>query len=310
MSTQARKANNGIDLTGKTVVIAGGSQGIGAGIAMRFAQAGANIIVIGRSQERLEKVVSDGRKVAKSDDQKIDYVSADLSLVSGTKTAAKEIEAKTNSKVDYLIQSQGGMPNGLYQTTTEGIESHFAVQILNRFLLNYILASSGVLKNTSISIMAPGGVQTEFNLDDIELTSIKDANRYTQMGKQISRDSVITDTYTKALQNNFPHIKFFHIAPGLVQTDVMINQGVPSPVRELITYVVFPIASRTFGNTPTSYADIPLFLAANERRESVVEQEGYFLDNKNKKTNLSPYAVDEKNQRAVFEKLRGYLEDH
>jgi hypothetical protein len=55
---------------------------------------------------------------------------------------------------------------------------------------------------------------------------------------------------------------------------------------------------------------IPLFLAANERRDSVVEQEGYFLDNKNKKTNLSPYAVDEKNQRAVFEKLRGYLEDH
>ena len=144
MSAQARKANNGIDLTGKTAVIAGGSQGIGAGTAIRFAQAGANIIVIGRSQERLGKVVSEARKVAKSADQKFDYVSADLSLVSGTKTAAKEIEAKTNSKVEYLIQTQGGMPNGLHMTTAEGIESHFAVQVLNRFLLNYILASSGV----------------------------------------------------------------------------------------------------------------------------------------------------------------------
>jgi NADP-dependent 3-hydroxy acid dehydrogenase YdfG len=208
MSAQARKANNGIDLTGKTAVIAGGSQGIGAGTAIRFAQAGANIIVIGRSQERLGKVVSEARKVAKSADQKFDYVSADLSLVSGTKTAAKEIEAKTNSKVEYLIQTQGGMPNGLHMTTAEGIESHFAVQVLNRFLLNYILASSGVLKNTSVSVMAPGGTETEFNLDDIELTSSKDAGRYALMGKQISRDSVVADTYTKALQSKFPQIKF------------------------------------------------------------------------------------------------------
>jgi NAD(P)-dependent dehydrogenase (short-subunit alcohol dehydrogenase family) len=56
MSTQVRKANTGFDLTDKTAVIAGGSQGIGAGVAIRFAQAGANIIVIGRSQERLERL--------------------------------------------------------------------------------------------------------------------------------------------------------------------------------------------------------------------------------------------------------------
>ncbi len=106
MSAQARKANNDIDLTGKTAVLAGGSQGIGAGTAIRFAQAGANVIVIGRSQERLETVVSKARKVAKSVDQKFDYVSADLSLVSGTRSAAKEIEAKANGKVDYLIQTR------------------------------------------------------------------------------------------------------------------------------------------------------------------------------------------------------------
>jgi NAD(P)-dependent dehydrogenase (short-subunit alcohol dehydrogenase family) len=310
MSTQARKANNGIDLTGKTAVITGGSQGIGAGTAIRLAQVGANIIVVGRSQERLEKVVFEARKVAKSADQKFDYISADLSLVAGTKTAAKEIEAKASGKIEYLIQTQGGMPNGLYETTTEGIESHFAVQILNRFLLNYILVSSGVLKDTSVSVMAPGGTQTEFNLDDIELTSSKDASRYAQMGKQISRDGVVTDTYTKALQSKFPQIKFFHISPGLVQTDVMTNQGVPFPVRELMTYVILPIASRTFGNTTTSYADIPVFLAANDGRESVIEKEGYFLDHRNKKASPSPYAMDEKNQQAVFEKLVKYLDGH
>jgi NAD(P)-dependent dehydrogenase (short-subunit alcohol dehydrogenase family) len=308
MSTQARKDNNGIDLVNKTIVITGGSQGIGAGVAIRFAQAGANIIVVGRSQERLQTVVSQARKAARSVDQKIDYVIADLSLVSSTKTAAKEIEAKTNGKFHYLVQTQGGMPNGLHETTVEGIESHFAVQVLNRFLLNYIFASSGVLQDTSISVMAPGGTETTWNLDDIELTSIKNSSRYVQMVKQVSRDGLVTDTYTKALQSKFPQIKFFHVSPGLVQTNVMVNQGVPFPIRELITYIIFPIASRTIGNSVESYSDIPLFLAANERRKSVIEKEGYFLNHKNKQLSQSPYAMNEKNQQAVFDKLKSYLE--
>ncbi|OBT60798.1 hypothetical protein VE03_09893 [Pseudogymnoascus sp. 23342-1-I1] len=308
MSTQARKANTNLDLTGKSVVIAGGSQGIGAGVAIRFAQAGANVLIVGRSKERLEKVISEARKAAKSTDQKFDYVSADLSLISGTRAAAKEIEAKTGSHVDYLIQTQGGMPNGRYETTPEGIELHFAVQILSRFHLSYILATSGALKDTSITILGPGGTQTEFNLDDIEIASAKDASPYTQIGKHATRDSVITDALTKSLQTHFPQLNFFHLAPGLVQTDVMINQGVPAPIRLAITYVVFPIAARTFGNTPTSYADIPVFLAANEGREAVVAGEGYFLNEKIKRVDPNPYALEVKNQEAVFEKLKGYLD--
>jgi NAD(P)-dependent dehydrogenase (short-subunit alcohol dehydrogenase family) len=307
MSTQARKANDNLDLTGKTAVIAGGSQGIGAGVAIRFAQAGANVIVVGRNPERLENVVSEARKVAKYTNQNIDFVSADLSLVSDTKSAASKIEAKSNATVDYLVQTQGGTPNGLFETTAEGIESHFATQVLSRFLLNYILASSGVLKETSVSVMAPGGAQTEFDLDDIELTSSKDAGRYAQMAKHVSRDGVIADTYTKALQTNFPEIKFFHVFPGLVQTNVMANQNVPFPIKQLITYIVYPIASRTFGNTVESYANIPVFLAGNKAAEELTEKEGYFLDNNNKKASLSPYALGKDNQEAVFNKLKGYL---
>ncbi|KFZ18333.1 hypothetical protein V502_04146 [Pseudogymnoascus sp. VKM F-4520 (FW-2644)] len=288
MSTQARKANSNLDLTGKSAVITGGSQGIGAGVAIRFAQAGANVLIVGRSKERLQKVISEARKVAKSTDQKFDYVSADLSLISGTKAAAKEIEAKTGGHVDYL--------------------SHFAVQILNRFHLNYILASSGALKDTSITVLAPGGTQSEFNLNDIELASAKNEGRYAQLGKHGSRDSVVTDTITKSLQSHFPQIKFFHVAPGLVQTDVTTNQDVPAPLRLAITYVVFPIAARTFGNTTTSYADIPVFLAANEGREAVVAEEGYFLDQKIKRVIPNPYATEKKNQEAVFERLKGYLD--
>ncbi|KFY28573.1 hypothetical protein V491_00396 [Pseudogymnoascus sp. VKM F-3775] len=308
MSSQARKANINLDLTGKTAVIAGGSQGIGAGVAIRFAQAGANVIIVGRNKERLQGVISEARKAAKSTEQKLDYVSTDLSLISGTKAAAREIETKSGGRVDYLIQTQGGIPNGRYELSSEGIELHFAVQILSRFLLTYLLATSGTLRDTSITVVGPGGAEIDFNLDDIELASAKDNGSYSQIGKHATRDSVITDTFTKSLQSHFPKIKFFHVAPGLVQTDIMTNQGVPAPMRLAINYIVFPIAARTFGNTTTSYADIPVFLAANEGREAVVAAEGYFLNEKNKKVAPNPYALEEKNQEAVFEKLKGYLD--
>jgi hypothetical protein len=200
------------------------------------------------------------------------------------------------------------MPNGHYKTTSEGIEFHFAVQVLGRFLLAYILASSGTLHNTSISVMGPGETQTEFNLDDIELLAGKESTRYVQMAKHVARDGIITDTYTNALQNKFPTIKFFHLSPGLVQTEVMNNQGVPFPFRQLVNNVVFPIAARTFGNTATSYAEIPVFLAGNEDRDTVVEKQGLFLDQKLHRVKMSPFVLDEKNQETVFEQLKGYMD--
>ncbi|KIW05847.1 uncharacterized protein PV09_03050 [Verruconis gallopava] len=307
MSAQARKENEALDLTGKTAVVAGGSQGIGAGVAVRFAQAGANVILVGRSRDRLEKTISDARRAARSADQKLEYISADLSLVSGVRAAAEEIKSKSDGSVDFLVQTQGGTPNGIFELTAEGIESHFAVQVLSRFLLNYLLASSGVLKSSSVNIMAPGGSQTEFNLVDLELASFKESNRYVQLGKHIGRDGVITDAYTKALQSRFPQISFFHISPGLVQTDVMTNQNVPFPLKQIATYILFPIASRTFGYTVQSYADLPVFLAANPAAEKIIKSEGFFLTDKNKKVSVSPYALDKKNQTAVFEKLLSYL---
>ncbi|MNC07112.1 3-oxoacyl-[acyl-carrier-protein] reductase FabG [compost metagenome] len=45
-------------LSGKVALVTGSTQGLGEGIAMRFAQEGAKLIVNGRSEERGQKVVS------------------------------------------------------------------------------------------------------------------------------------------------------------------------------------------------------------------------------------------------------------
>ena len=44
-----------IDLSGRTVVVTGGSSGIGLEVAKLFLEAGANVSICGRDKERLEQ---------------------------------------------------------------------------------------------------------------------------------------------------------------------------------------------------------------------------------------------------------------
>ena len=53
------KYKNLFDLTDKSAIVTGASKGIGASIAKAFAEFGANVVVSSRSQEGLEKVVSE-----------------------------------------------------------------------------------------------------------------------------------------------------------------------------------------------------------------------------------------------------------
>ena len=75
MSTEARKSNQGLDLTGRTAAIAGGSQGIGAATAKRFAQAGADVYIVGRNAERGQQVVDELKKAGAP---RAEFIKADL----------------------------------------------------------------------------------------------------------------------------------------------------------------------------------------------------------------------------------------
>jgi len=309
MTTIARRLNASLDLTSKLAVVAGGSQGIGAGVAVRFAKAGSSVVILGRNKTLLAQVVNECKRVAKDgpSGKTFEYIEADLSTTSGMKQAAQDIESTTSGRVDYLVQTQGGPPTGRWKENHEGVESRFAVQVLSKFALDYQLASKGVLKEASVTVCAPGGSQTEFDVEDIECRSKKESNALALLAAMGKRDGIVIDTYQKALSKEYPSITYYHLFPGIVTTNGAANSGFPFPIPQLFA-LASPIISRTFGNSPESYAEIPVLVAANSsaEKQDLVASQGTALNMWLKKVNPAPWSEDPTNQQKIVEKLKSY----
>lgn len=88
-------------LKGKTVVITGGSEGIGAAAARLFAEAGANLVLVARSRKNLEAVAAELRDKTRVEIFPMDVTDADA-CVDLFKKAAFEF-----GSVDILVNNAG-----------------------------------------------------------------------------------------------------------------------------------------------------------------------------------------------------------
>lgn len=91
---------NPFDLSGRVAVVTGANTGIGQGIAVALAQAGANVALVGRTaaSETAEKVRGLGRRA--------EIVSADLSTIEPVDRVVDETVDKLGS-IDILVNNAG-----------------------------------------------------------------------------------------------------------------------------------------------------------------------------------------------------------
>jgi NAD(P)-dependent dehydrogenase (short-subunit alcohol dehydrogenase family) len=134
-----------MDMTGKTIVITGASDGIGAAAARRLRQNGDNIVVIGRSQTKTATMAAE----LDADHFVVDF--ADLSQVRAL--AQKLVSAYP--RIDVLLNNAGGMATKIYQTP-DGYEHMYQVNYLAPFLLttqlmDVLLESRATIVNTTSS---------------------------------------------------------------------------------------------------------------------------------------------------------------
>ena len=124
-----------IDLEGKNALVCGSTQGIGKASAIALAGAGANVTLVARNQERLEKAKNE---LDTSKGQKHGCVVADFFDPDGL-AGAIEQELKSGKVFHILINNSGGPPGGqIFPAKIEEFETAFTQHLK----CNHILAQS------------------------------------------------------------------------------------------------------------------------------------------------------------------------
>ena len=118
-------------MKGKTVVITGGTSGIGEIAADRLAQRGARIVLIARSKSRGKVTLARLHEKAPDLAHTVHY--ADLTRISEMKRVAVEI-ASQEPRIDVLINNAGAM-FASRRLTDDGLECTFALNHMAYFVI-------------------------------------------------------------------------------------------------------------------------------------------------------------------------------
>jgi len=112
-------------VTGRTVIVTGGTKGIGKGIARVFAQAGANVVVVGRDRATGEAAAAELGAT---------YVQADIAQAADCERMAAEAEQRLGG-IDVLCANAGIFPDvKLADMTERDIDEIFAINVRGTML--------------------------------------------------------------------------------------------------------------------------------------------------------------------------------
>ncbi|WP_156296969.1 SDR family oxidoreductase [Mycobacterium paragordonae] len=112
-------------LDDKVAVITGAGRGLGAAMAVAFAEAGADVVISSRTQSQLDEVAEQVRATGR----RAHVVTADLAHPEDTATlAGAAVEAF--GKLDIVVNNVGGtMPNTLLTTSTKDLKDAFTFNV-------------------------------------------------------------------------------------------------------------------------------------------------------------------------------------
>jgi 3-oxoacyl-[acyl-carrier protein] reductase len=124
-----------ISLEGKNAVVCGSTQGIGKAIALQFACSGANVTLIARNEESLNKVL---KELDKSNKQNHNYIAADFSEPEILRAKIKKFVSE-NPPMHILVNNTGGPKGG---TTVDANTDEFINAFRNHLICNQILVQA------------------------------------------------------------------------------------------------------------------------------------------------------------------------
>jgi NAD(P)-dependent dehydrogenase (short-subunit alcohol dehydrogenase family) len=261
-------------MTGKTVLITGGTGGIGKAAAIGLASMGARVGITGRDRARAEQAAT--AIEAESGTPEVDVFVADLSSQAEVRRMAGEVLA-TYSRLDVLINNVGGFWAHRH-TTVDGLEHTFALNHLAPFLLTNLLLDRLTDSAPARIVTVSSGAQSMGNIDFDDLMGEQDYSG--QRAYNQSKLANVMFTYELARRLEGTGVTATALHPGM--TNTAFNAEDPARAMAPVVFVVRP-----FMRSPRKGSETVVYLASSSAVEGVTGS--YYANRKAKKSNQSSY---------------------
>jgi NAD(P)-dependent dehydrogenase (short-subunit alcohol dehydrogenase family) len=270
-------------MQGKTVLITGGSSGIGASTTARLAELGAQVVVSCRDVEKGRRYFADHSQVAN-----IDILPLELGSFSSIRKFAAHV-LNSYPKIDVLINNAGLIPVE-YLETEDGYELTFGVNFLGPFLLTQILLDR-LIQSEPARIIHVSSVAHKRAVPNLEAFYSPSGEREAKFRwmKHYSQSKLANILYSNWLAEQLrgAGVTSNALHPGLVNTEII--RGFPRWAEWGWKWI---------SKTPNRGAQTSIHLASSDELSEVSGL--YFVNRKAAKT--ASFALDASLGRALCQR--------
>ena len=151
----------GVDLSGKRILVTGVSAGLGVESARALVAHGATVVGTARDLDKARRALTEAMKASAS---KVELVEVDLASLKSVRAGASELLSR-GKPFDVIIANAGIMacPQG---KTTDGFETQFGTNHLGHFVLVNRIASLMKPGSRLVNLSSAGHRYSDVDLDD------------------------------------------------------------------------------------------------------------------------------------------------
>src|SRR5659263_497580 len=215
-------------MAGKTVLVTGGTGGIGKATALGLAALGARVGNVGRDYVRAQAAAAD--IAAASGNPAVDSIAADMSSQAEVRRLGREV-LDAYPRLDVLVNNVGGFW-ATRHVTADGLEHTFAVNHLAAFLLTNLLLDRLKASAPARVVTVSSGAQSMGKIDFEDLQGERDYSE--QRAYPQSKLASVMFTYELSRRLDGSGVTATVLHPGVVRT------GFGSEDPSLIFKVVVP----------------------------------------------------------------------
>jgi retinol dehydrogenase 14 len=261
-------------MAGKSVLVTGGTGGIGRATAIGLAALGARVGITGRDQARTEAAAAGIRAAPGS--PAVDAFAADLSAQAGVRRLAARV-LDTYPRLDVLVNNVGGFWAHRH-VTADGLERTFALNHLAPFLLTNLLLDRLTASAPARIVTVSSAAHAQGRLDFDDLQSERNYSGQQAYSQSKLANVMFTYQLTRRLEGTGVTATAAH--PGVVATSFGAEDHAAH-------WGIMIRVARPFMKTPSQGALTPVYLASSPEAEGVTGQ--YFANRKPRASSKASY---------------------